>query len=43
MITRAIIISMLGIVFYTYLGYGLVVWIMLKWRKMKIELWSFLK
>lgn len=40
MIMNALIIAMLAVVFYTYVGYGLVVWVMLRFRKIKHQLWT---
>ena len=38
--TSVIIIIMTAVIFYTYIGYGLVVWVMLKIRQIKKGLWS---
>lgn len=40
MIANTLIILMLAVVFYTYVGYGLVVWVMLRFRKIKHQLWN---
>ena len=38
--TTIIMTLMVAIIFYTYVGYGLVIWIMLKMRKFKKLIWS---
>lgn len=43
MITRLMLILMIAIVVYAYAGYGLVVWIILQWRKFKKTIWNYLR